>query len=135
MAIKIHELNPLDSYFELNGERYELHSITLAKRIYIDNYFGTQEKGEEPNGVATLTKNLESFGNFEALSEIIFYLMKDKEKFKHAKDLLAHAEKDGGTRTFELMYVALCECVGLSEPQLDEMANEIETKKSQTIAI
>lgn len=135
MAIKIHELNPLDSYFEINDVRYELHAISLAKRIYIDNYFGTQEKGEEPNGIATLKEKIQNFGNFEALSEIIFYLMKDNTKFKNAKDLLEHAEKDNGLTTFKLMYVALCECVGLSEPQLNEMANEIETKKSRAMAI
>lgn len=131
MAIKAHELQPKQSSFSINGTVYELYPFSLSKRIWAQLHFSTDK--EEANGLKVLSEKLADFKNFDTLAEVIHYLLKDKDDFKNPYELLQYAEKNGGLKTYHKMYKALCECLGLSEPQMEDVENALEVKKSLAI--
>ena len=134
MGIKASDLNPAPSEVELRGKMYRLKKFSLSKRIWATEKFGTKEN---PNGLMNAGEALSKFGSpecFKVVSTMLYELLEDKSDFSDAENVLdALAEKTKFTK-LGIAFKALNKCIGISQSQTDELANEIEAKKFSAMA-
>ena len=131
MAISAESLRSRPSSFILNETRYELNPFDLGAQIYFASIYKTENR----NGLEVLAEKLSDFGNFKDICTVVLYLLKDKRDFKNEKALQAAIEADGKYKKLTEIYEAVVECLGVSQPQKDELYNEIEAGKLKAGAV
>lgn len=120
MKLDLNDLQPAEAPFSLsNGKTYTLKKFTLATQIWLQRKFGQ----ENIQGIFTELKIPE-------ISEIVFYLLKDKQDFKTVEDLQENivTQKD----RVELIQ-ALLTTIGLSQPVLEKLNESEAQSPSQPI--
>ena len=130
MGIEYNELNPADSVFTLKGREFEIRSFDLLAQSWAHSFFAT---ADEPNGMSVLARRVSNIEDVEAIAQIAFHLLKDKEFFnKNFKEFMTAIESEDRKwiKVVEI-YKAVVKTLGVSQPKIEEIREEIELKKSQ----
>lgn len=129
MPIKLEDLNPRSSEFELNGKVYILKPFTFTIRVWAATEFATKENDNGLFVLAGMIRNLEANidASLSAVTRVIYKLLVDNSDFKDYEDFFNKVAKYSKIMP---MYYALVECIGFSEPQISELEKEqLEVKK------
>jgi len=133
MSIAYKDLKPSDATFVMNKKEYELRPFDLTAQVWASEFFATKE---QPNGLITLSEKIADFGNFSALYNCIWHLLKRKRDFNHFSSFLSQVEKGDedkdSTGLTGDMYRAFVKTLGVSQPQLENIQEELELKKQST---
>ena len=121
--VSISDLNPRESSFELRGKTYELKKFSLAAQVWAASAFATPENSD---GLANLGQAVEKVDPV-ALTRVCYYLLKDKKDFP-ILDSFADALGTHFVVTRTLLK-PFRECLGVSQPSVDDTAEELQIKK------
>lgn len=121
--IGIDELNPRPSKFMLAGEAYELKKFSLAAQVWANDEFKVE--GND-NGLAVLAARIERLDP-SAIAQTCYYLLKDKSSFPVVGNFI-DAMGDHNN-VLSILLKPLSDCLGVSQPTVDETAEEVELKK------
>jgi len=131
MPIAYHELKPQESQIQLNEVNFILRPFDLSAQVWAYNHFATPEK---PNGVEILSERIQDINDFGAVLDTTWHLLKDKAHFHNNQDNFNRAVdtlKHKYSKAMEFRQ-AIVQCLGVSQPKLDEIQGDIELKKSLT---
>lgn len=122
-TVKISDLRPRESRFLLRGTEHTLRPFTLGAQAWVATEFCTPGKED---GLENLSKAFIDL-NGPVLGRLGYYLLRDKTKFVNEEDFIDAF----GTQynLFKTLLPALNECIGLSQPQTDDISEELEIKK------
>lgn len=113
MKLDLNDLQPQEATFELSehkGVTFTLKKFSLSARIWMNNRFKQEE-----------IKKFFSDQSMEEISEVVFYLLKDKSILKTLEDL-----RDAVTTKKDManIFQALLTTIGLSEPVMEKLAKD-----------
>jgi len=132
MSIKYEDLNPRHSSFTLNNKDYEIRPFDLAAQVWARNEFATSDNKD---GIVVLTELIQDMNNPMPLFKCVWHLLKRKRDFGFYEEFVKAIEKgDNDSDKFKIMsemWSAFLETLGLSQPQLESIREEMELKKSQ----
>ena len=123
------ELKPRPSEIVIDKKTYVLKPFSLLARVWARHEFKTVENSD---GISVLAQRMETFGDIEAWSKMLYYLLEDKKDFPNYEKFLCGLEKGGKFSSVIMAYRALMECIGLSEPE-PESEDEKDIKKSVAV--
>jgi hypothetical protein len=108
MKLDLKDLLPEDSNLELSGKQFTLNKMTLRGRIWMQKKF-TEDK----------IKQIFSDLSFEEISEIAYFLLKEKDQVKSVEDLqdLVVTQQDRVNLIQSMMAT-----IGLSEPVVKKLS-------------
>lgn len=122
-TVSVNDLNPRESRFSLSGKTYELKKFSIAAQVWAADEFATDDKG---NGLFVLSERLANVDT-GAIVKTCYYLLTDKTDFP---TLESFVERLGSDHTIlKVLLDPLSETLGVSQPSVDETAEEIEIKK------
>jgi len=124
-----HNLSPCPSSFTLDGETYVLKPFTLNAQIWAGKRFATKKDIDE--GLDQLSRVLKrEIGDYEDFRKtiviLIYYLLDHDSKKKISEKKL---NKKINQNSISTIVTALSECIGNSQPQLDEAETRRENKE------
>lgn len=116
MKLDIQDLQPEEAVFEVSGKPgklYTLNKLTLRGRIWLNKRF-TQEQ----------IKSMFETQNIGDVSEIAYYLLKDKSDFPTLEEFQDSfvTQKD-----FVALMKSLLATIGISEPVMQELSKEYDS--------
>lgn len=130
MSIKYEDLNPVCSSFRFQGKDFELRPFDLAAQVWAHNEFATKEN---KNGVEVLSQRIQDTTDFEPLLKCAWHLLKRKRHFGFYDEFVKQIDKgDDESDKIKILgeiYRAFVETLGVSQPQLDTIEEELELKK------
>lgn len=129
MAVELKDLKPKASKITIDGKNYELKPFTLSIRIWAEDYFKTPEQKSGIQELSNLLAGIEANPDaaLDAACKTCFKLLVDKEDFGNVEKFI---DKVGNYNNLMQMYKALCECIGLGNPELSLQEQEqLEIKK------
>ena len=130
MAIKYEDLNPICASFTFHNKEYELRPFDLAAQVWAHTTFATEEN---ENGVEVLSALVKDMKNFDPLFKCAWHLLKRKRDFGFYEEFVKQIGKgddnSDSTKLIGDIYKAFVKCLGVSQPQLDQIADELELKK------
>ena len=134
MAINYSDLNPTESEIELNSVTFQLRPFDLTAQTWAFNHFAT---ADEKNGLTVLTTRIQDVNDFDALLDTIWHLLKGKMHFNNSKESFFKAVEKLDHKYIKSMEMrtALNECLGVSQPMIEEFKGDIELKKSLTAVV
>ena len=121
--VSVNDLNPRPSEFLLGGKTYELKKFSLAAQVWAHDEFATPE---EKNGLTVLSQKLVELDP-KAIAKSCYYLMKDKKDFPSEENFI-DALGDH-YNVISILLEPFSRCLGVSQPTLDDTAEEVELKK------
>lgn len=129
MSIKYQDLNPTEASFILNKKEYYLRPFDLAARVWAEDAFATKEN---KSGLMELSELVQDMTSFTAVYKCVWHLLKRKRDFGFFDNFLkAIGDDDNGEHlTTKGIYDAFVKTLGVSEPQIEDMKDELELKKS-----
>lgn len=113
MKLDLHDLKPQEATFQLDdkpGKTYTLKKISLSVQIWVNERFGK----DKLNGIL-------EHQSLPELSEIIYYMLKDKTDFPALSDFQDCIVTQGDR---ESLMKAMFLSVGVSQPVLDKLSKE-----------
>jgi hypothetical protein len=129
--MEYHELNPSDAKFELDGEEFTIRAFDLAAQVWCYNEFATPENKD---GITVLSERISDFKDADAVLRLTWHLLRRKTYFGNYSTFLNAVEKEKTDNNFwnKIMeiYGAIVKTLGVSQPQLAEIKQEMELKKS-----
>ena len=121
MKLELNDLKPKEFSLELSekpGKNYVLKKFSLASQVWLFERFGK-------DGAEGIFKNQ----NIPAISEIAYYLMKDKADFQSLESfreaIVTQQDKIN-------LITALLATVGISQPVLDKLVEESKAGNAQS---
>ena len=134
MGIAYEDLNPVNASFRFNSKEYELRPFDLAAQVWARNEFATDA---EPNGVEILSKRIQDMTDFEPILKCAWHLLKRKRDFgfydEFVKQIGKGDDDNKEVALIGLIYKAFVKTLGVSQPQLDSIADELELKKQSAV--
>ena len=132
-ALKVQDLNPIETTITLNGKEYTLRKFDLLARSWASNEFATESR---PDGLFVLADKMKSFGadNFDTLLKCIWHLLKQKSDFGSFDGFCLAVTKECEKTGSEITYMgsllkAFNYTLGVSELSEDEIGEDSELKK------
>lgn len=128
MAIKYQDLKPTDASFKLNGREFEMRPFDLAARVWAEDEFKTDE---QPSGLLNLSQQVQDLRNLNPVYKCAWHLLKRKREFGSFERFLEAIEKsdEGESVVAGEIFKAFVKVLGVSEPMIEEMAEDVELKK------
>ena len=129
MKVALKDLKPKQSHITINNKEYALKPFTLSIRIWAENYFATPEN---KNGLQVLSERIGGLelnpdDALDAVCRTCFKLLIDKKDFTDYENFV---DKVDNYNNLMQLYKALCECIGLGNPDLSKQEQEqLEVKK------
>lgn len=128
MAINYKDLNPTEASFRMNKREYFLRPFDLAARVWADDEFATEDS---PSGLVNLSRKIDDFTNFSPLLKCAWYLLRNKKDFGFYDQFIIDIEnsEEGSTAVIGDIYRAFVKTLGVSDPMIEEIKEELELKK------
>lgn len=133
MTISYHELNPKESEIELKSINFVLRKFDLSAQVWAYNNFATDK---QKDGVKVLSERIQDLNDFGAVIEVVWHLLKNKMHFNNNIEYFKAAIELEDYPQLKIMQFreSIVECLGVSQPKLNEIKEDIELKKSLTAA-
>ena len=127
--MKYQDLNPTEAVFELCDQEFTIGKFSLIAQTWAYNEFATQD---EPNGVNVLANGIADMSNSEPLLKCVWFLMRRKHFFGTYENFVEEIDKLKDEKWAKIMelYTAFVQTLGVSQPDLEEIHEELELKKS-----
>ena len=127
--MKYQDLNPTEATFKLCDQEFTIGKFSLIAQTWAYNEFATTE---EPNGVNVLAQQIADINNSECLLKCVWFLMRRKHFFGSYENFVSKIEDLGDGKWAKIMelYTAFVQTLGVSQPDLEEIQEELELKKS-----
>ena len=135
MAIHYSDLVPGKSKIELKGKSYVLRPFNLLAQAWAYSEFSTKECED---GLTVLSNRLQDIQDFEASIRTVHFLLEDKKSFPTYEDFFKAIEEDTDGNMYKKIieiYNALVDTIGISQPKMEEIQNEIDLKKSEAARV
>jgi len=130
MAISYQDLNPVCASFRFNDNDYELRPFDLAAQVWAHTEFATDDN---KNGVDVLSTRIQDLSDFEPILKCAWHLLKRKRHFGFYDEFVSQISKgDIASNQSKLIgdiYNAFVKTLGVSQPQLDQIKEDLELKK------
>jgi hypothetical protein len=132
MAISYDELNPIDAEVIINNKTFTLGRFNLLAQCWANKEFSTEEN---KNGLENLSKNIQDWRQPEPLLKLSWYLLKEKSIFNASYEEFVNFvdNKNSKWNNIKNIFESVVKTIGVSQPQIDDMAEEIELKKSSAV--
>jgi hypothetical protein len=131
MSIDYKDLNPVEATAVINNQSLEFNKFSLMAQCWADKEFAT---ADEPSGVIVLSGLIQDWTQPEPMLKLSYYLLKDKSLFKSFQEYLEFVDSHKSKWTnVKAIYEAVVYTLGVSQPQIDEMEEELELKKSLAV--
>lgn len=129
--MKFNELNPTDAKIEIDDREFSLRAFDLAAQVWCYNEFATESN---PDGMAVLSERIQDMKDADAILKLTWHLLKRKTYFKNYNNFLKIIESENKKNNYwnKIMelYQAVVVTLGVSQPQLEELQQDLELKKS-----
>ena len=130
MAINYEDLHPVSASFRFKKHEYYLRPFDLAAQVWAHSEFATPENS---NGVEVLSTRIQDLTDFEPVLKCAWHLLKRKRHFGFYSEFVNQIEAgDDDSDKIKLIgdiYTAFVKTLGVSQPQLDNIREELELKK------
>lgn len=129
MAIQYHELKPIESEIEIDSIKFKLRPFDLSAQVWAYNHFAT---AENTDGISVLSERIQDIKDVGAVIDVVWHLLKNKYHFNNSQKIFNKTidnQQYKYTKTMEFR-AAIVQCLGVSQPMIDEMKGELELKKS-----
>lgn len=127
MELNLNDLEPQEAEFELStmpGVKHRLKIISLRVQIWLDERYGVGK-----------IKDIFENQNMKEISEICFYLLKDKSPFKGENGIpCEEALQEAITlKDKTVVFMALLTSIGLSQPVIDKFAKDYDQAQKKSL--
>lgn len=115
--LTLEDLLPEEAALELSGKKFTLNRMTLRGQVWLKNKFKSED---DPTAEKTMTR-IFSDQAMEEISEIAFFLIKEKDQVKSVGDFqdLVVTQADR-----KKLIQALLTTLGISQPIIDKLAKQ-----------
>ena len=129
MGIQYHDLKPTESIIRLAGREYYLRPFDLTAQVWAYNFFSTPEKKD---GVAVLAERLADMNDIEPILRTTWHLLRSKYDFGTYDAFVKKVDAVGQHKFKKIseFYVAVVQTLGVSQPHIEDLKEELELKKS-----
>lgn len=127
--MEYHDLKPVESTVIVDSKELTLRPFDLSAQVWAYNFFATKDN---PDGMRVLAQRISDIRDAEAVLRLTWHLLKEKQFFLSYENFVDKIDKDSKgkwVRVVEL-YKAVVKTLGVSQPQIDEIQEELELKKS-----
>ena len=132
--IHFSELIPRESTIKIFDKVYKLKPFTIAIETWA--YYEFQTK-DEKNGVKVLSDRLRDFNDKEAVLKCIYKLLVDKNDFDTYEKFIEKLDTYDRDKFYIFLtecYYSLSEAIGISQPVIENIEEELELKKYKAVA-
>jgi len=130
MGISAKDLNPLPSSFLIGKKEYKMRDCDLLFEIWAHEKFSTPE---ETNGLIAFSRLASDLSKPKPILQAAYHLLVDDSDFANEEDFIIQIGKRAGVGkkyyTLNGIYQAMARSFGLSQPLMDEIAEDQELKK------
>lgn len=133
MGITYQELNPSDAIVEIDNREFTLRAFDLTAQVWAYNHFATPENKD---GMTVLANRIADINDADAVLQLTWHLLKRKVYFGNYDAFVKAIDDHKGGKWTKIMdlYGAVVKTLGVSQPQLEEIQEELELKKSTAAA-
>lgn len=125
-----HELKPQEASIKVGGKDYNLRPFDLAAQVWAYNFFSTEK---EKDGMKILADRISDIRDADCILNLTWHLLRRKVDFGSYDNFVKAVEKDQEQGKWNLIvsfYQAVVKTLGASQPDIEELKEEIELKKS-----
>lgn len=132
MTISYNDLNPIDTKVYINEQEFTLGKFSLLAQCWADQEFATED---EPSGVMALSKVIQDWTKPDPILRLSWYLLKEKSQFNNEYEQYIDFIDNKKIKWINIknIFQAVVRTIGVSQPQIDEIEEELELKKSLAV--
>jgi len=127
VIIEYKDLVPVPAKISLDDQEFTLRAFDLAAQVWAYNEFATPENKD---GVENLSERINDIKDTDCILKCTWHLMNRKTHFGTYEKFVTCVDKhdEKWTKIMEF-YQAFVKTLGVSQPKLEEIAEEMQVKK------